>query len=184
MFSAQLVTLQIENNQLHQPTKIIDSTVGDLVSTLENDIRLKKNVLDTYEKKLSVLLRSIEQNPRSVEKPVLEDLTTFEKMPKKEKKDKRGNLQEWKEFRSLSLYNGKSDMGEAQIYFNSMGTLRDEVFALEEIKKALDELIQSGLRVETGCLAFFKGSSTKIVFRQYDGKSQPKILFQGHYNIK
>ncbi|MFQ6135085.1 MAG: hypothetical protein ACE5KU_04650 [Nitrososphaerales archaeon] len=170
-------------NTRQQSTEIYNSSASDLVSTVGKEIGLKKERLEMYEKRLSTLLRSLESNPNLAENPVLKDLNMF---GKKGKKKGTGNGdKDWMKYQGLMLYSGDPKLGEAQMYFDSLATLRDEIFALEDIEKVLKELIGSGLKGETRCSIFCKdGMPAKLVLRPADEETLPKISLQGRFRIE
>lgn len=162
-------------------TEIQSSVVSNLVSIVEKEISSKNEQLDMYEKRLSTIIRSVENNPNLAENLVLKDL----KMPSKKSKKKENGDKDWLKYQGLMLYSGDPKMGEARIYFDTVSTIRDEVFALEEIKKALKNLIASGLGDETRCSIFFKdGIPVKLVLRPADEENHTKISLQTNFRIK
>ncbi len=167
-------------NSYPQPTEIIETLANDFESNLENEITSKKKLLDINEKKLSTILRDIESNPQLADNKVLKDL----KMDGKKGKGK-DNGKDWTEYQSLMLYSGDSKLGKAQLYFDSLATLREKISNLEGIQKAFKGLLGSGLNIETRCLVYHEdGVPKKLVFSPPTENSYAKISLKGTYFLK
>ncbi len=175
---------KLAHNIFRQSTDIQKIIASDLVSTVTNEITAKKEKMEIFEKKLSKILRSLESNSNSAVKPVMKDLKMFGKNGKSGKKKGDGD-KDWMSYQGLMLYDGDPNLGEARIYFDSVSTLRDEVFSLEEIEKTLKKLLASGMKDETRCSILFKnGMPVKLVFRPADEKSLTKLSFEGSFSMQ
>ncbi|MBI4257438.1 MAG: hypothetical protein HY619_00640 [Thaumarchaeota archaeon] len=167
------------------PPEIDDQALGDLLTRLEEELARKKERLESYEKRLGDLLRTLEGNRSFTDNPVTKELMlSGGKDSKKDKKhEKNGN--DWINFQGLMLYKGDARLGEAQVHFDSLAALRDEIFALEEISKATKSLINSGLKPETPCLVFRgRGLAYKLVLRRGDGSGSTKLSYQGRFLVR
>lgn len=155
--------------------EVYDSSTSELLSIIDQEISVSKDRLNSYEKKLGLLLRVLSKKPQSSAKSPLDDLKMMNK-------SKKGDGKDWLNYQSMMLYNGDPELGKAQIYFDSMAELRDKISTLENIAKALRGLVSSGLNGGTRCLAMFKdGIPIKFVLLNSREENVPKLTFQGRF---
>jgi len=158
--------------------EVVDSTASELLSIIEKEIDVKRGRLNSYEKRLGVLLRALSKRPHSSGKSPLEGLKMSGKNRKSEGKD-------WLIYQSMMLYNGDPELGRAQVYFDSMAELREKISALEDVRKALKGLVSSGLNDGTRCLVMFKdGVPVKFVLLSRGEEDVPKLTFQGRFTAE
>lgn len=164
-----------------QSKEIYEILAMDISPSVLKEIALKKKILESNEQRLSDILRDLEKSASKDENKVLKDL----KVSGKKDKSKGGNEgKNWIMYQGIKMYNGNHAMGQAQIFFDSLAKIREEISTLEIVEKAFQGLIKSGLHNETVCSVYrYNGVPEKFVLSPPVPKTN-KISIKGHFSIQ
>jgi len=161
--------------------EIYEILAMEIPTSVSNEIALKKKILESNEKRLSDILRDIEKDATKADNKVLQDLKVGGK--KGTSKDGSGG-KDWVNYQGIKLYNGNHTLGQAQIFFDSLAKIRDEITNLEIVEKAFQGLLKSGLHNETICSVYrHNGVPEKFVLSPPVPKTS-KLSFKGRFTIK
>lgn len=161
--------------------EIYEILAVEIPPSVSEEIAIKKRILESNEKRLSDILRDIEKDATKADNKVLQDLKVGGK--KGTSKDGTGG-KDWITYQGIKMYNGDHTVGQAQIFFDSLAKLRDEISALEIVEKAFQGLMKSGLHNETICSVYrHNGVPEKFVLSPPVPKTS-KLTFKGRYLLK
>jgi len=143
---------------------------------LQDDIDVKiKDVeqrITEYSKKIGERLREdkeLENDDPDVQqiKEAMEGPKDDKTKNKKKKKVPKRTNSKWYDINGIYIYNGASSTGELEVYFKALETLKKEYENLIMTKKALDSLVEKGLKEHLGCAVLHNnGSQPEIVLRK------------------
>lgn len=164
-----------------QSKEIYEIIAADLPPSVQKEIALKKKILESNEQRLSDILRNLEKAATKDENKVLQDL----KVSGKKGKSKGGNEDKnWITYQGIKMYTGNHSMGQAQIFFDSLAKIREEISALEVVEKAFQGLLKSGLHNETICSVYrYNGVPEKFVLSPPVPKTS-KLSFKGRFSLQ
>lgn len=148
-------------------TVLTFGSLQDLSDFLEEDIERSKRMINSYNERLGVLLRSNE--PKDA--------------PKKAKQGEQGGR--WIPYGRLMLYGGASRRGEAEMLFETVDELKTRVRYLEEARQATGNLSKVGLGEAPIYLVQFKtGLPHRVVVLNPTESDRPKLKFEGELVIR
>ncbi|MCL4436601.1 MAG: hypothetical protein M1503_09010 [Thaumarchaeota archaeon] len=142
-------------------------SLQDLSDFLEEDIERSKRLINSYNERLGVLLRSNE--PKDA--------------PKKAKQGEQGGR--WIPYGRLLLYGGASRKGEAELLFETVDELKTRVRYLEEARQATGNLSKVGLGEAPIYLVQFKaGLPHRVVVINPTESDRPKLKYEAELVIR
>jgi len=155
------------------------NSATELQDSLSSQIKNLEKKLDDYSKKMGEMLRSdkeLSQDDPDVQQ-IKEQMEGTKKdqsdNKKKKKKSSKRKDAKWFDINGLYIYNGASAVGELEIYFKAVESLKDERESLRKIKESLDSLIEKGLKDDLGCVVLQNcNSPPEIVLMKNNSKSE------------
>jgi hypothetical protein len=143
-----------------------------ILQQIEEDLNSYKYQQEDYSERLGNFLREAEErygDEKWFKELSLENIS-------KEKKKKKGKVNNWVIFKSLELTS--SVQGEAEIMFETLQALIKKIRELEDAKEAIEELRNVGLGNEViyNCL-IQNGVITKVVLKSVDADEMTKFTY-------
>jgi hypothetical protein len=156
-----------------------------LIAQIDEDISSYLSQKEEYSERLGDFLRKAMEKYGEEDwfnELSLDNLPREKEKPKKRGKKKKTVDEDWIPFKNILLQS--SIQGEAVIMFDAIHAITQKLNELEEVKEAMEELINVGLgnKVEYICL-LKDGVVNKIVLKSVDEESAPRFTYSTEFTI-